>query len=499
MTINKETQAEILRLHSAEGWRRNTIAKQLGMHHSAVNRVLEQNGIFVQATRQRRIKADDYLPFIKQTLEKYPKLNATRLFQMVKSRGYTGGIDHFRDVIAGVRPKPKGEAYLRVSTLPGEQAQCDWAHFGKLKIGNAERRLLAFVLVLSWSRRMFVKFYFGDCTGNFLRGHVDAFEHWQFVPREILYDNLKSAVLERVGPAIHFNPDLLSIAAHYRFAPKPVNVARANEKGRVERAIRYVRSSFFAGRSFKNIEDLNQQALTWCIEEARERKCPQDRSITVQEAFQRENSALLPLPATPFPVYDRKLVRIGKTPYARFDLNDYSVPHKFAYCDLVLEATLDTVSLRNGSELVAVHARSFDKGMQIEDPEHITDLQTVKKEATKHRALNRLQYVAPSCEQFFLRAAERGSNLGRLTQFLIRLLDLYGAAELEAALSEALARNLVHSEAIQKILEKRRAAKGLPPPVPLQFSQRAIGDLRITPKKLDKYNDLFKNNTEENK
>ena len=113
---------------------------------------------------------------------------------------------------------------MRLSTLPGEQAQCDWAHFGKLKVGNAERRLLAFVMVLSWSRKIFLRFYFGDSTANFLRGHAEAFEYYGGVAREILYDNLKSAVLERVGDAIHFNPDLLSLAAHYRFAPKPVDV-----------------------------------------------------------------------------------------------------------------------------------------------------------------------------------------------------------------------------------------------------------------------------------
>jgi transposase len=491
MTINKETEAEILRLYNAEGWRRNTIARQLGIHHSSIDRVLNRNGVPVKPTRTRKVKVDKYLPFIEKTLEKYPKLNATRLFHMVKERGYSGGVDHFRDIVARLRPAPKGEAYLRLATLPGEQAQCDWAHFGKLKVGNAERRLLAFVLVLSWSRRIFLRFYFGDSTANFLRGHADAFEQWQAVPREILYDNLKSAVLERSGDAIHFNPDLLSLAAHYRFAPKPVPVRRANEKGRVERAIRYVRSNFFAGREFKDIHDLNRQAQEWCTSEARERACPQDRSLTVQAAFEQEKTNMLPLPLAPFPVYDRKIIKIGKTPYARFDLNDYSVPHTFAYRDLVLEATLETVSLSDGSQIVAVHDRSFNKGQQIEDPDHIRDLWERKHESRKHRALDRLRWVAPSAEQFFLRAAERGSNLGRLTQTLTRLLDLYGASEIEAALDEALQRGLIHSNAIQEILERRRGAKGLPPPVPMQFSQRAISELRVVPKNLDKYNNLI--------
>lgn len=117
-----------------------------------------------------------------------------------------------------------------MQTLPGEQAQVDWAYFGKVTIGNAERPLFGFVMVLSWSRQIFLKFYTGMVTANFLQGHVDAFEAWHGVPREILYDNLKSAVLERVGDSIRFNPKLLDMAAHYRYAPKPVAVARGNQK-----------------------------------------------------------------------------------------------------------------------------------------------------------------------------------------------------------------------------------------------------------------------------
>ncbi len=109
---------------------------------------------------------------------------------------------------------------------------------------------MAFVMVLSWSRQIFLRFYLNQQMESFLRGHVAAFEAWQGLPRVLLYDNLKSAVLERQGDAIRFHPTLLALSAHYRFEPRPVAVARGNEKGRVERAIRYIRDNFFAGRHF---------------------------------------------------------------------------------------------------------------------------------------------------------------------------------------------------------------------------------------------------------
>ena len=220
MSVLKETESEILRLFHVEKWKKGTIARQLGIHHGVVDRILLQNGVVMERLQVRPAMIDSYLPFIQGVLEKYPNLTASRLHEMVRQRGYPGKVDHFRDMVARHRPRPAAEAYLRLKTLAGEQAQVDWAYFGKVTIGNAERPLFGFVIVLSWSRQIFLKFYTGMVTANFLQGHVDAFEAWHGVPREILYDNLKSAVLERVGDSIRFNPKLLELASHYRFAPK---------------------------------------------------------------------------------------------------------------------------------------------------------------------------------------------------------------------------------------------------------------------------------------
>jgi transposase len=491
MAIEKETEAEIVRLFHAEGWKQATIAAQLSIHYSTVRRVLDRSGLMPKEFSARRSMVDKYIPFIKETLEKYPKLNASRLHYMVKMRGYEGGVDHFRHIIARYRPNPAPEAYLRLTTLPGEQGQVDWGHFGKINIGRAERRLLAFVMVLSWSRHIFLRFYLGDGTGNFLRGHVEAFEHFQAVPREILYDNLKSAVLSRIGSAIYFNPEILALASHYRFAAKPVAIARGNEKGRVERAIRYIRDSFFPARRWQDLDDLNQQAIEWCKQEARERRCPQDKSLTVAEAFEKEKPFLLAQPGAPYPVYDRIPVRVGKTPYVRFDLNDYSVPHQYVRKQLLVEATLKEVRVMDGLTIAAKHERSFDKDKQIEEKEHVEGLVAVKREASKHRGMNRLHHVAPSSGEFFKQAAQRGCNMGRLTQFLTRLLDLYGAVEFEAALSEVLAAGAIHSSAVEQALERRRYARKQAPPVPLKFASH-IDEFNVVPKSLAMYDTLLK-------
>ncbi len=338
MTIAPDLVAQILRLHTVEKWRVGTIARQLHVHRDAVRRVLGGNCAPVHTSPLRPSRIDAYRPFILATLEKFPTLTAARLHAMVAERGYVGAPSHFRMLIAGIRPRPAAEAYLRLRTLPGEQAQVDWGHFGHLQIGRARRPLMAFVMVLSHCRMVFLRFFLDARMDSFLRGHVEAFAAFSGSSRVVLYDNLKSAVLERQGDAIRFNPSLLALAGHYRFEPRPVAVARGNEKGRVERAIRYIRDGFFAGRTFTDLDDLNAQARAWCLGTAADRRWVEDSALSVRQAFEAERGKLLALPRNEFALGERVAVTVGKTPYVRFDLNDYSVPHTHVRCTLAVLA-----------------------------------------------------------------------------------------------------------------------------------------------------------------
>lgn len=489
--IPNDKAAEILRLAQAEKWPPGTIASQLGVHHSVVTRVLGQQSFCTGLVQQRPSIIDPYLPFVLETLAKYPRLPASRLYQMVLERGYKGAPDHFRSLVARHRPKPVAEAFLRLRTLPGEQAQVDWGDFGKLDVDGTTRRLFAFVMVLSFSRSMFLFFSLGAAMGAFLRGHILAFEHFAGVPRTILYDNLKSAVLERVGDAIRFNPTLLELASHYRFQPKPVAVARGNEKGRVERAIQYARTSFFPARSFRDVDDLNAQALCWVQDIAGQRPCPEDRRRKVCEVFNDERDRLLPLPDVPFPAEDRVVVHAGKTPYVRFDLNDYSIPHDHVRRSLTVVANPSVVRIMDGTDEIASHVRSWGKGKQIEDPSHVRDLALLKTQAREQRGMDRLHHACPACRRFFQLVAERGGNLGATTVGLTRLLDAFGAEALDAALTRAIAGDTSHLGAVRHLLDHERQSRQQPPPVELHLSEgaRALSH-PVRPHKLSSYDQL---------
>lgn len=491
MAIPLETEARIVRLYHVEKWRKGTIARQLALHHGVVDRVLRKEGLIESARVRRSALFDPYLPFVLQTLEKYPALTAARLYGMVRERGYQGAPDHFRHLVARHRPRPSAEAYLRLRTLPGEQGQCDWASFSHLTIGRAQRPLMAFVMVLSWSRRIFLRFFLNARMENFLRGHAGAFDAFVGCPRVILYDNLKSAVLERQGQAIRFNPTLLALASHYRYEPRPVAPYRGSDKGRVERAIRYVREAFFAARQFRDLADLNAQADAWCLGQACDRPCPQERTMSVREAFQLEQPHLLRLPENPFPSDEREEVKSGKTPYVRFDLNDYSIPHTHVQRILTVHASEDSVRVLDGADVIACHERSYDKGKQIEEPLHIAELARRKREARHHRGIDRLAQAAPASSELLVQAAKRGSNLGTITATLLRLLERFGAAELQAAILEALGRGVPHPNAVRLALERRREQRRQLPPVATILSEQAQArDVHVRAHKLDTYDRL---------
>jgi transposase len=467
MTIAPDLVAQILRLHAVEKWRVGTIARQLHVHRDVVLRVLAGNCAPVHTSALRPSRIDAYRPFLVATLTKFPTLTAARLHAMCSERGYVGSTSHFRALVAGLRPRPSAEAYLRLRTLPGEQAQVDWAHFGHLTIGRARRPLMAFVMVLSHSRMIFLRFFLDARMDSFLRGHVEAFIAFNGCSRVILYDNLKSAVLERVGDAIRFNPELLALAGHHRFEPRPVAVARGNQKGRVERSIRFIRDSFFAGRSFTDLNDLNAQARLWCLGQAADRRWAEDSRLSVRQAFEAEVPSLLTLPETVFALGERVAVKVGKTPYVRFDTNDYSVPHTHVRRTLTVLADEQWVRVLDGATELARHRRCWDSHAQVEDDAHVQRLVDAKRAGRAHRACDRLAQAAPASAELLKRAGARGENLGSITASLMRLLQRWGAAALQAAITEALAQDVAHPNAVRLALERARAASGEPPPVAL--------------------------------
>ncbi|TAJ18298.1 MAG: IS21 family transposase [Dehalococcoidia bacterium] len=486
--IGAERVAEIRRLFFAEHWKIGTIASELGLHAETVRLSLETDR-FNHSKTLRTCLTDSYIGFIKATLERYPALRATRIYEMLRERGFVGSERAVRRTVERLR-LPAREAFLRLSVLPGEQGQVDWAHFGKVQVGRAERRLSCFVMVLSYSRALYLEFFFDQSLPSFLAAHVNAFEDLG-VPRILLYDNLRSAVLARQGSTFELNPRLHELAAHYHFQARFCSVGRGNEKGRVERAIQYVRHSFFAARSFTTLADFNRKALKWRDEIAHQRAWPSGDHRTVNEAWQEERPRLLPL-AQHRPGTDLMIqVRSQKTPYIRFDLNDYSIPPEVVGRPLTLLASGSSVRLLDGASEVARHPRSFDRHERVENPAHIEALLRLKGKADGLTRANRLVAAVPLADAFLSAAVERGESLSRLTDKLTRLLSDYGEDLLTKALQEALEKGTPNASSVAYLLQRLMRTLKRRPPLPVSISKRPeLADLVVSPHDARSYDAL---------
>src|SRR5450631_4047514 len=451
--ISQETRAQIRRYFYAEHWKIGTIASELSVHPDAVRKAIETER-FASTLALRPSIVDPYAKFIRLTLEQHPRLRATRIYAMACDRGYSGSVVQLRRAVARLRPQRR-EAFLQLHTFPGEQAQVDWAHFGHVMVGRAKRALSCFVATLSYSRALYLEFFFDQTMENFLRGHVHAFQAWSGQPRVILYDNLKSAVLERRGNQILFHPRLIDLSAHYHFAPRPCQVRAGNQKGRVERAIRYVRDSFWAGRAFTTLAESNRQALLWRDQVAHQRRWPGGDHRTVADVFVEEQPRLLPQALHPFPTDRIESVCSRKSIYVRFDLNDYSIPPEAVGRQLILAASADSVRILDGTVEIARHVRTYDRHQLILDPAHQEAVLKIKRKAFHSTPGGRLEIAVPESKTLLDLAFAQGESAGTQTAQLMKLMEEYGAAALRRAILEALQRGTPRASSVAFLLRRQ--------------------------------------------
>lgn len=449
MSLPPATRAEIKRLFHAEHFSMNAIAEALSVHHDTVKDVLDTSRFNAHRVKDPGL-IDPYLPFIEKAMETYPKLRATRVKKMIAGRGYRGSVETVRRALRQIRPRYM-KAYLPMTMIDGEQAQIDWAHFGQIDVGDTKRKLSCFVMVLAYSRAIFAHFTFDQKMENFLRAHVLGFHYLGGVARYLLYDNLKSVVLERDGRHIKFHPTHLEFSGHYHFRAEACNPRSGWEKGRVERSIRYIRESFYYGRSFKDIDDLNDQLSRWLTEDANRRPWPDNRNVSVFDRWQEEKQKLLSLPDHDFPTDTIQAVRSAKLPYIRFDRNDYSIPYQCVGKPLTLVASEKVVRILDGDSELSRHERSYKSRERIKNDEHFAGLLDERRKAKSRSRRQYLIDAVPELAEFYRQLTGQGRE-GVFTRRLSSLYEEFGAEQMREAVSAALSAGKIQVNVLARIL-----------------------------------------------
>jgi transposase len=453
--MNPETWGHIHYLFTIEKLPKKVIARSLGLSPKTIRRTLKKK-TFQTAGKPRASKLDPFKDKISALRADYPGLSGLRFLEEIRKLGYPGGISILREHLA-LLPKPP-RVFLHIQTAPAEEAQVDWTFAGTI----GSQRIVAFLLVLSYSSLLFVKFFPAQSLEYFLAGHLQAFHFLQGVPKKIRYDNLKSVVLGRFGPAVQFNARFLDFARYYCFDPSLCNPKQPHEKGRVERAARYLKENFLAGRSFVSLTDINQQVARWLEQEANCRIHGSTRQKPV-ERFQAEQSLLTPLPPQD---YDTRLITTVKSTsqaLVTFQTNRYSVPATYALRLLTLKADDQFVYLYDPDRLIAQHPRSYLKYQLLENPRHRQPLLPARPQGAyfKHRDL--ILALGQPAPAYFQTLAQTQLHWPAQVKKVIRLIDLYGKTEVLAAMDQALDHHALGYDYLNNIILANRRKRSAPP------------------------------------
>ncbi len=486
--ITAAMRAEMRRLVLVEQWRIETVARRFGVHHSVVRRALRDDA----GERPAPTSAlDAYKPYIVERLVELPQLTSVRLVDELRSRGCALGVAQLRRYVAQIRPPRPRKAYLRQETDPGEQAQVDWGSFGHLRVGSGQRPLSVFSMVMSWSRALFIDFALDQQMATFLLMHRRALEFFGGIPKKIVYDNLKSVVLHHVGSTVQFNPRFLAFAGHYLFEATAAPVRYPEFKGRVEASIKYIRHSFFYGRTFGSLDELRAQAAAWRDHTANERL----HATTRERPSQRLLVERTRLRALPERGFDTDLVIpmiVSKEARVRLDTNTYSVPPEHVGKTVHLRADDRNVRVMCDGVEVARHARSWDRRRHVEDPAHVQKLLDRRPGARGPKRKERLAELCPAARIYLQEVARRRIHLSHEVDKILRLVDLYGDADVAAALALAVAQRTFGARYVRALCDQARFARGQgEPPEPVVTGNPLADDLVVEPHPMESYDALF--------
>lgn len=423
-------------LHKEDQLTHQQIAQKLSLDSKTVAKWLKRDRFEARKNAGRSSKLDPHKALIRAWLEKHP-YSAQQIFQrLIAENAFSGGYTIVKEYVRKVRPRPE-KAFLSLSFAPGESAQVDWGHCGSIAVGNTRRALSVFVMVLSYSRQMYIEFTLSQKQEHFLACHEHAFEYFGGVPESVMVDNLKSAVLEhKRGETPRWNPRYADFARDYGFEIVACNPRAPQEKGRVENGVGYVKKNFFAGRQFQDFHHIAPSARQWLDLIANERvhRVTQQKPRVLWEA---ERPHLQSLPLNPPETASILRQRATSTFRLCIETNRYSVPAQYA--SHYLDVHLDAQELRvyhEGSE-VARHRRDYGRHGDFENPDHPKALLADRQKARAHKALQSFLQLGEHAEAFYHGLQKRRLNAPTHLRKIIALEGVYTRAQIAEAISDA--------------------------------------------------------------
>lgn len=455
--LTPETQSEVLALHFGQKKGIRTIARELSLTRKAVRTVVLRRAVALRSRRSpRKSILDPFKPKILGLLELDPKISGTVIFQRVRDDGYLGSYTVLKDWITGQRaiPHRAREAFLSLEFHKGQCAQVDWGEFGDPF--NSGIKIHCFVMVLCFSRLLYLEFTRSERFEEFIRCHENAFRFFGGVPQEAWYDNLTSAVTDRMGGLVRFNARFMAYMGHHGIRPHACNPARGNEKGRVEDGVKYIRYNFWPAREFKDFEDLCAQATTWRENFANKREHSSTGKIPILHFQSDEKAALRAVNPHPYDC-DEVFSRVVPPQFhVLYETNRYSVPWTLVGMTVTIRVNANEVSIFYHDRFVTRHDRSYKKNQNFTKPEHVQGLLERKPGATRDGwQIASVKNLGPKMMDYvdLLKSGRR--SLRSEVSRILALATVYGEAPVYEATVACLEAGIVGVESLELSLKKR--------------------------------------------
>ena len=430
-------------------------AQALGLDVRTVAKWAEVEKFHPRAQSTPRVsKLDAFKGQIVRWLNTHP-YSAQQIYQRLREAGFDGGITIVKDYVQLIRPSTP-QAFLKLDFAQGEAAQVDWGELGTVAVGGTRRRLSFFLMVLCYSRRMYLEFTVSQTSEFFLACHERAFAAFGGVPLRLIIDNLTSAVLQRLaGVAPVFNPKYLDFSRHWGFEISACNVRSGNEKGRVENGVGYVKKNFLAGLQLADLSAVQAAGTLWMdtVANVRIHESTHERPI---DRFEQERTALHRLNPNGFDLARVIRVRANKQFRVALDSNHYSVPAKYANTRVILKAYDDRLCIYADDKLIARHVRSMDRHKDIEDPQHPKELLAQRHTAREQRLLVQFLAISPRAQAYREGLEATRVDARAHLRRIVALVEMHGKEAVARALDDGLDLKAFSAEYIAHILTARR-------------------------------------------
>lgn len=452
-----EVQAQILTLYYTDKRSMESISRELGINRKTVIRVVQRREVLlVPKHRARHSGLDPYKESIRALLRKDPKITGSALLNHLRGLGYTGGITIVRDFVLQERGRmlhPR-EAYLRLEFGPGEVAQVDWGEFGDV-FGDGIK-IHCFAMVMAYSRMIYVEFTRAEKFEDFIRAHENAFRFFGGAPRECWYDNLASAVSDRMGGLIRFNPRFMAYMGHHGIRPHACNPARGNEKGRVENLIKYIRMNFWPGREFADFEDMNRQLIVWRNQTANAREHRGTRRVIRLLFESDEKPKLLPLNPTTYDTDEIFSRHVSSDFHLQYESNRYSVPWTLVGMTVTVRVNGRDLKVYYHEKFICSHVRSYLKNQVFTHEGHRVGLLERKPGATRETwQLGFVKNLGPKMAEYVELVRQGPRSLKYELSRLVALVTIYGEPMVLDACGECLKSGIVGVDNVELYLKRR--------------------------------------------